>query len=603
MSIESRSRQYGVVFDHWAIQDMLGSGSGGKTAVFRLAHTDAAGMYSALKVVNLIEGQGSFSQKTEWQQRDYLAALDDCKKTAAGEVWLMNDFQGNTNIVDYLDHKFINWQEADSFGCDMLVRMELLQDLRGIINKGTGFSQQEVLKIGIHIAQALVLCHGKDILHRDIKPENIFINRNGDYKLGDFGISRIISTTSMSMASTNIGTPVYMAPEQSSGQYDQRVDIYSLGLVLYELSNRMRLPFAASSYVRMEDIQKRLAGIPMNGPCDASPALAAVIMKACAHDPKYRYQTAQEFLNALRAVEQTSAPQASVYATPPQPYVTPAAQLAQPYATAPAYVTPAPQQPQPYVTPAAQPAQPYATAPAYVTPAPQRPQPYTTPTVQPAQTYATPAPQPYGTAPGYTTPVPQSGAPQQTAAPNTAPARTPVSPYYSAVSQSPAPKKKRSNAGLIIFLVLLLVVGLIVGISLLGEDSGSSGSRDKSSSDRDSSHDQDSSTVEEYTPSSRNETVRYYLTGMEIDGVVYSAEEAGSNGSYVDLCSDGTGTFFVVQADGSTLVCDLKYEGDEIIEYIDGKKTGDYTFTKKGKRLTIIEDEASLYIEMYFVAE
>ena len=305
MSIESRSNQYGTVFEHWQIQELLGQGSGGKTAVFRLARTDAARMQSALKVVNLIEERGEYTKKSDWQQREYDAALQDCKNSASQEVLLMNDFQGNTNIVDYLDHKFINWTDKLGFGCDMLIRMELLTDLRSQIQNGVSFSEAEIIKIGCDICRALVLCHSRDILHRDIKPENIFVNRNGDYKLGDFGISRIIGSSPMSVASTGIGTREYAAPEQFSGKYDRRVDIYSLGLVLYELSNRFRLPFASSSYIRPEDVTKRVMGTPLQTPASASQNLSAVILKACAYKPDERYQTAKEFMDALNALAST----------------------------------------------------------------------------------------------------------------------------------------------------------------------------------------------------------------------------------------------------------------------------------------------------------
>lgn len=110
----------------------------------------------------------------------------------------------------------------------------------------------------------------------------------------------------MSMASTGIGTPEYAAPEQTSGKYDKRVDIYSLGLVLYELSNQYHLPFAKSSYVRPDDVNMRMAGVPIPPPTKASKELAAVILKACAHKADDRYQTAHELLTALSALHRSS---------------------------------------------------------------------------------------------------------------------------------------------------------------------------------------------------------------------------------------------------------------------------------------------------------
>ena len=308
MSIESRSRQYGVVFDHWQIKDFLGSGSGGKSAVFRLSRIDSTWGKSALKVINLIEEKGNINSISDYRRKEYEQAKAECKKAAEQEVRLMDELHGNTNIVDYLDHKFVDWSDETGFGCDMLIRMELLEDLRGKLRDGHMYSEKEVLKIGRDICAALVLCHQKGILHRDIKPENIFINADGNFKLGDFGVSRILSAAPTAVASTGIGTPEYAAPEQFTGRHDKRVDIYSLGLVLYELTNGNKLPFASTGYARPVDVERRQMGEPLPAPCNASKAFTSVILKACAHKKEDRYQTAEELLSALDRLSGTSTP-------------------------------------------------------------------------------------------------------------------------------------------------------------------------------------------------------------------------------------------------------------------------------------------------------
>lgn len=309
MSIESRSRQYGVVFDHWQIKEFLGSGSGGKSAVFRLSRTDSTWGESALKVINLIEEKGNINSISAYRRNEYEQAKNECKKSAEQEVRFMDELRGNTNIVDYLDHKFVDWSDETGFGCDMLIRMELLEDLRSKLREGYRYSEKDVLKIGREVCTALVLCHRKEILHRDIKPENIFINSNGNFKLGDFGVSRILSSAPAAFASTGIGTPEYAAPEQFLGHHDKRVDIYSLGLVLYEISNRNRLPFATSSYAHQEDIQKRQMGIPLPKPEGISEGLWHVLRKACAYNAEDRYGTAQEFLEDLCHLDGTKVPE------------------------------------------------------------------------------------------------------------------------------------------------------------------------------------------------------------------------------------------------------------------------------------------------------
>ena len=302
MSIESRSRQYGKVFDHWQIKEFLGSGSGGKTAVFRLVRSDSGWGVSALKIVNLIEERGDIGALSNYQRQEYIDAREERSRNAEQEVRLMDALRGNTNIVDYLDHTFVDWSDDTGFGRDMLIRMELLNDLRNDIRSGKIFSEAEILKIGHDICVALVLCHRKNILHRDIKPENIFQNKDGNYKLGDFGVSRVLDACPDAVASTGIGTFEYGPAEQMTGRYDKRVDIYSLGLVLYELSNDNRLPFAASTYVTGKEVSKRLSGVPFPRPSNASPALCKVILKACAFNPDERYQSAAEFLRDINMV-------------------------------------------------------------------------------------------------------------------------------------------------------------------------------------------------------------------------------------------------------------------------------------------------------------
>ena len=101
MSIESRSRQYGKVFEHWQIREFLGSGSGGKSAVFRLVHTDSSSVKSALKVISLIEKRGSLQSLSEPLKAEYEIAKKKCKDYAKQEVLLMNGLQGRTYVVDY----------------------------------------------------------------------------------------------------------------------------------------------------------------------------------------------------------------------------------------------------------------------------------------------------------------------------------------------------------------------------------------------------------------------------------------------------------------------------------------------------------------------
>ena len=175
MSIDSRRNQYGTVFGHWQIDKPIGSGSNGKTAVYKLRRKGSTwGECSAMKVIPLIEQYGNKETLPAFIAEEYDSVAAERTSHAEEEVRIMDSVKGNTNIVDYADHVIVDWVDENSFGRDMLIRMEILQDLRGQMQQGKQFAEAEIIKIGRDICTALVLCHGKDILHRDIKPENIF---------------------------------------------------------------------------------------------------------------------------------------------------------------------------------------------------------------------------------------------------------------------------------------------------------------------------------------------------------------------------------------------------------------------------------------------
>lgn len=306
MSIEVRAKQYGTVFGDWKFDERIGRGSEGKTAVFRLkrSHFDWH-EEGALKVIPVIEESGKWELLSDSFKKDYEKRKRELCKKAEEEVRIMYKIHESAYVVNYLDFTFHDWKDGNSFGCDMLIRMELLENLRDQMKCRTAYTEKEIIQIGKDICKALISCHKENIIHRDIKPENIFKNKQGEYKLGDFGISRIVNRSQS--ANTKTGTEAYAAPEQfgqsSRGEYDYRVDIYSLGLILYELSNENRLPFATSAFAREGDIQLRIMGKTLEKPSNASQMFVDVILKACAYQPERRYQSAQDFLRDLNNVE------------------------------------------------------------------------------------------------------------------------------------------------------------------------------------------------------------------------------------------------------------------------------------------------------------
>ena len=306
MPLSPKVIQYGKVFGDWTIQKEIGKGSGGETKVYQIIRRDTSlEEICAVKAIPIISEIGKYDSLPDRRKEEYRNALSDRTKRALDEVRTMMQVGGHTNTVTYHDRQMAKWTLENEFGCDLLIRMEFLHNLRDKIKEGH-ISEEETIRIGRDICTALILCHKNEIIHRDIKPENIFFNDNKDYKLGDFGISRIIDKCSGVYATTSVGTAAYIAPEQLSSRYDERADIYSLGLVLYELRNRNRLPFASSSYyLNDEDVKKRLRAKILPEPCDASPELKNLILTACAHEPEGRYQSAQDMLDALNQLGST----------------------------------------------------------------------------------------------------------------------------------------------------------------------------------------------------------------------------------------------------------------------------------------------------------
>lgn len=117
-------------------------------------------------------------------------------------------------------------------------------------SKPVFFGTEHILDWFTQVALALKHCHDKKILHRDLKAQNIFLTERGIIKLGDFGIARVLSNT-LSKPLTTVGTPYYLSPEIiKSEPYDAKSDIWSLGVLLYEMT-ALRLPFSGSSLPKL----------------------------------------------------------------------------------------------------------------------------------------------------------------------------------------------------------------------------------------------------------------------------------------------------------------------------------------------------------------
>ena len=161
----------------------------------------------------------------------------------------------------------------------------------------------DVSRIMTQLGKALSYAHTHGMIHRDVKPSNVLLDDTGNCLLTDFGLARMTESTSKITSSGAVmGTPSYMSPEQGTGaELDNRSDLYSLGVILYEMLTG-RVPYSAETPIAvvLKHIQDPLPSVRKFNP-DVPEAVELVLLKSLAKHPEDRYQTADEFVNALQA--------------------------------------------------------------------------------------------------------------------------------------------------------------------------------------------------------------------------------------------------------------------------------------------------------------
>ncbi|MDD5301338.1 MAG: serine/threonine-protein kinase [Gallionella sp.] len=238
----------------------------------------------AIKTINLAL---ALDEKEEYEGRFYQEAK------AAGRL-------SHPNIVTIHD--------LGKSGDVAYIAMEFLQgrELRDIMDDGELLPVDQALDIAIQVAQGLAYAHEHEIVHRDIKPSNIMVVRDGHVKIADFGIARMASSAVRTQTGMVLGSPKYMSPEQVMGKMlDQRSDIFSLGVMLYEMLTG-QVPFNGDNVNAIMYQTVNAIPVPPSTLNSAVPKMINfIVAKALAKKLDERYQDAKDFAADLRACRDT----------------------------------------------------------------------------------------------------------------------------------------------------------------------------------------------------------------------------------------------------------------------------------------------------------
>ena len=217
---------------------------------------------------------------------------------------LRQRFENEANFMASLSHphitRVLDVEEQDD---TLAIIMELLEgeDLDVRVKRTGPLSTTEVKMIFTQVLNAFDYAHSKGIVHRDIKPANIFIDKNNQVKILDFGIAKLFGTgNEMTQTGTQMGTPVYMSPEQVKGEksIDHRSDIYALGVTLY-FTLTGKAPYESAEESSYE-IFTKIINEPIPS-LENNPIFDAIIQKAASKDRNTRYQSVEEMRKELEA--------------------------------------------------------------------------------------------------------------------------------------------------------------------------------------------------------------------------------------------------------------------------------------------------------------
>jgi len=268
-------------------------------------------MLGSYRIINQV-GQGGMATvyKAYQPSMDRNVAIKVLPRQLAESKEFAARFQQEARIIARLEHPHILpvFDYGESDGVTYFVMRYLEAGTLKTKMEAGPLSLNEIDRLFTELAEALQYAHGHGIVHRDLKPANALVDEDGNLFLTDFGIAKLLESASPRLTQTDaiLGTPAYISPEQAKAEtVNQRSDIYSLGIMLYEMVTGS-VPFVADTplAVILKHISDPLP-LPSLIKSDIPESIERVILKALAKEPDDRYATASEFLSAWkRALEE-----------------------------------------------------------------------------------------------------------------------------------------------------------------------------------------------------------------------------------------------------------------------------------------------------------
>jgi len=258
--------------------------------------------------IEALLGQGGMGRvyKAYDKDLDRVVALKVVRHGVMGETDALKRFKQELVLASKISHKnILRIHDMGEVAGTKFITMAYVegQDLYGILKENPKLPLDRVLKFARALAEALAAAHAEGVIHRDLKPQNILVNKDDQIFVSDFGLAKSFEEGAQGMTKTGafLGTPRYMSPEQVEGKpADQRSDLYSYGLMLYEMVVG-DVPFTGESTLKV--MYQRIQEKPKN-PKLLNPSLPSwlvrIIMRCLERDPEARYQTAYEILADLQ---------------------------------------------------------------------------------------------------------------------------------------------------------------------------------------------------------------------------------------------------------------------------------------------------------------